>query len=123
MNVDSNIIIAYLDGDKNVIDFLHTWKSVGNSLLISAVVESEVLSFSKWNETERRNTETFLSDNFVLISFDRTLARIAAGIRREAKLKFPDAAIAATSIFTRTPLVTRNVRDFNKIKNLEIVKI
>lgn len=123
MNVDSNIIIAYLDGDKSVIDILSNWKNEGKFLFISAIVETEVLSFSKWNEEERINTEQFLTDNFIFVPFDRHISHVAATIRRDVKLKFPDAAIAATSIFTNTPLITRNVRDFKKVSNISLIEI
>jgi len=37
--------------------------------------------------------------------------------------KYPDAAIAACALHKKTPLVTRNIRDFQKIKRLELVEI
>ena len=46
--------------------------------------------------------------------------RIAAAIRRETKLKFPDAAIAATALFTHTPVAYRNQRDFKKVSGLKL---
>jgi predicted nucleic acid-binding protein len=55
--------------------------------------------------------------------FSREIARIAAKLRRDYRIKFPDAAIAATAIYTTTPLVTRNIKDFKKIPNLKILKI
>ncbi|MBI2120108.1 MAG: PIN domain-containing protein, partial [Parcubacteria group bacterium] len=64
-----------------------------------------------------------LMENFVFIPFDRSLTKIAARIRREAKVKFPDAAIAATALFTQTALVTRNVKDFRKINSIFLQEI
>ena len=95
----------------------------GKTFFLSTVAETEVLSFSQWSDAERRDTEVFLAENFFSIAFDRMLARIAAGIRRTAKIKFPDAAIAATALSTHTPLVTRNLRDFKKIPHLETIGI
>ena len=63
--------------------------------------------------------EVFLTENFFSVPFDRPLARIAAAIRHTAKIKFPDAAIAATALYTHTPLVTRNLRDFKNIPDLQ----
>lgn len=123
MTIDANIVIAYLWGDPKIIDTLSLWKEEGKPLFLSTVAETEILSFSGWTQKEQLETEQFIEGTFTSISFDRTLARIAAEIRRKAKIKFPDAAIAATAIFTRTPIVTRNERDFRKIPNLPIVTL
>jgi hypothetical protein len=66
----------------------------------------------------RRDTAAFLEDSFTSMAFDRAIARITADIRRTATIKLPDAAIAATALYTHTPVVTRNQRDFKRIPSL-----
>ena len=123
MTIDANIVIAYLAGEQKIIQTLSEWRTEGKSLFLSTVAETEVLSFSQWSDAERRNTEIFPAENFFSIPFDRVLARIAADIRRTTKIKFPDAAIAATALHTYTPLVTRNIRDFKNIPELELLNL
>ena len=123
MTIDANIIIAYLAGEQKVIQALSQWRYEGKSLFLSTVAETEVLSFSQWSDEERANTELFLAENFFSVPFDRPLAHIASHVRRTGKVKFPDAAIAATALSTHTPLITRNLRDFKKIPHLEIIGI
>lgn len=123
MTIDTNIVIAYLAGEFKVIETLSEWKKEGRPLFLSSIVESEVLSFSQWTSEQRRHTEIFLEENFTSIGFDRFIARIAATLRRGTKIKFPDAGIASTALFTRSPLVTRNQRDFERIEGLNIVVI
>lgn len=123
MTIDANIVIAYLGGEDFVIRILSQWREEGRPLFLSTVAETEILSFSRWTHEEQITTERFLEENFASISFDRRIARIAAEIRRMKKLKFPDAAIAATALFTRTPLVTRNQRDFKNIKELRLISL
>ncbi|MEK7541816.1 MAG: PIN domain-containing protein [Patescibacteria group bacterium] len=82
-----------------------------------------VSTFSGWSAEELRAAECFLEENFTSVPFGRALARMAAEIRRNTKIKFPDAAIAALALETNTPLVTRNVRDFKRIAGLEIVTL
>jgi predicted nucleic acid-binding protein len=123
MTLDTNILIAYLAGDAKVREALSEWRQEGKPLFLPTVAESELLSFSGWTAEERHATEEFLQENFTSIPFDRATARIAAGIRRASKVKFPDAAIAATALSTHTPLITRNQRDFERIANLRIVAL
>ena len=123
MTVDANVIIAYLGGDENVIDILSSWRQQGGLLYLSTVVETEVLSFSQLTPQQSNDMQIFLEENFVSIAFDRQLSRLAAQLRRTVKIKFPDAAIAATALYTNTPLVTRNQKDFKKINGLQLVSI
>src|SRR3989338_738499 len=123
MTIDANIIIAYLAGDRKVVEAVSGWRREGRVLFLPSVVETEVLSFSEWIDDELIITEKFIYENFTSVSFDRNIPRIAAGIRRETKLKFPDAAIAATAIFLQPPLVTRNIKDFKKVPRLEILAL
>ena len=119
MTVDANVVIAYLAGEQPVIKALTELKQAGVPLLLSTIAETEILSFPQWTDKERHTTEQFLEENFTSVPFDRTVARIAAGIRRATRIKTPDAAIAATALFTHTLLLTRNVRDFRKVAGLE----
>lgn len=123
MTLDANIVIDYLGGDFAVIELLDKYKNSGIVLILPTVSESEILSFSKWTAEERKTTQQFLEENFTSIPFDRSIARVAAEIRRTTRIKFPDAAIAATALFTHTPLVTRNQKDFKRISGLEIISI
>lgn len=122
MTLDSNIIIAYLSGEKIVVETLLLWKEEGRIIFLPAVVETEVLSFAGMNKDERQRTEAFL-ESLSFISFDRNMARLAAEIRSVIGMKFPDAAIAATALAMHTPIVTRNVKDFNRIVGLTVVTI
>ncbi|HLA26169.1 MAG TPA: type II toxin-antitoxin system VapC family toxin [Patescibacteria group bacterium] len=123
MTIDANIIIAYLDGERNVVNALSRWRSEGKTLFLPTIVEAEVLSFSGWTANERKIVELFLEENFTSVSFDRIASRFAAEIRCAVKIKLPDAAIAATALYMRTPLVTRNQKDFKNIPTLSIIAL
>lgn len=123
MTIDANILIAYLGGEERVVEAILIWKHEGRILLVPTVAESEVLSFTGWTIEERLDAEKFLEENFTSVAFDRVIARIAAEIRRGMRIKIPDAAIAATALATRTPLVTRNRKDFQRIAGLDIISL
>lgn|SRR3989344_6696099 len=123
MTLDANILIAYLNGDPVAVDFIKKSRSEGLLLILPTVAESEILSFPNWSNEELEASQIFLEENFTSIDFNRNIARVAAEIRRSKKIKFPDAAIAATALFTGTPLITRNVKDFRNISDLKLVSI
>jgi hypothetical protein len=53
-----------------------------------------------------------LLDDFEELPVDNRVRDAAARLRRETRLKLPDAVILATARVHRLPLVTRNTRDF-----------
>ena len=121
MNLDTNILIAYLAGENGIVEPLNEWIEKGGVLYVSTIVETELLSFSGWTVNEEAEVKKFLEENFISIPYDRNIARMAAKLRKDSKIKLPDAAIAATALFTNTPLVTRNEKDFKKIKELQVL--
>ncbi len=54
------------------------------------------------------------------IGVDRPIAERAGDIRREGRVRLPDALIAATAIEEGLTLVTRNRRDFAGIRGLDL---
>ncbi|HBV01345.1 MAG TPA: VapC toxin family PIN domain ribonuclease [Candidatus Taylorbacteria bacterium] len=123
MTLDTNIIILYLNRETAIVRALDEIRKQGVSFILPAAVEAEFLSFSSWTPDQRRTMEEFLEENFVFVSLDRPLARLAARIRVNTRIKFADASIAATALFTNTPLVTRNVRDFKKVPGLQVMTL
>lgn len=124
LTIDTNILIAYLGGEENVILAIKEWRRNGITLFISSITECELLSYPKLTQKEEKRMEQFLLENFIAFPFDGVRARKAALIRRTLpSLKLPDAAIAALAKETYSTLVTRNIRDFKKIPNLPLLKI
>lgn len=123
MTIDANIVIGYLNGEPQIVKAIIAWRREGRPLILPTVAETEILAFSGWSAQELEAAEEFLEENFTSITFDRPMARIAAKIRRKLKIKFPDAAIAATAIYTQTPIVTRNQKDFLKVPEIKIITI
>lgn len=122
MTIDSNIVIAFLEGEQNVVEQLTRWKEAGRPLFLSTIAEAEVLGYPKYSEEERRRTARFIEDNFIPILCDRTIAYKAAVLRSAIpSMKLPDAIIASTALAVGTPLVTRNVADFKRVPGLEVI--
>lgn len=55
MTIDSNIIIALLDKEDSVVMEISRFQEMGFTFFLPTVTESEVLSYSKWTDAERRS--------------------------------------------------------------------
>jgi len=118
--LDTNILIYNAANDKAVISFFED-----NSravFYVPSVVVTEFLSFKLIRPDDVRTFEKFVAST-VLINLDFLIAELAAKIKRDHGLKLGDSIIAASSLFTGSTLVTRNVSDFKKVKNLQLLKI
>lgn len=109
--LDSNIII-YLSKRELPFTFLDKF----DKLLISVISYMEVLGF-KFRNKEEENFVKELIDLFEVQFIDRNVAEKAIEIRKQNRIKLPDAIIAATATMENLCLVTRNIEDF---KNLDI---
>jgi toxin FitB len=64
--------------------------------------------------------EAFLSLATV-ISLDELVTKETINLRRQRKIKLPDAIIASTALAYDLILVTRNTKDFQKITTLNVL--
>ena len=102
---DTNILIDYLLGS------LMASKEIGQykDPQISIITKMEIL-VGATDDTEETLRE-FL-DSFTVISLNEEIAEIAITIRKENKIKLPDAIIWATAKYSNSLLITRNIKDF-----------
>jgi toxin FitB len=87
---------------------------------ISVITRAEVLA---WPSHTPASIEAALSGmgGFEQVEVTAQVADEAARIRRECSLKLPDAMIAATAKLYNIPVITANVRDFERVKELTVV--
>ena len=103
---DSNILIDYLNG----VDEARIAVSQHRSMAISLLSWIEVLSGAK-SEHEHKQARRFLT-RFKRIEVDRVISAAALQVRRNRRIKVPDAIIHATAIVEKRILITRDARDF-----------
>ncbi|MFA6376910.1 MAG: type II toxin-antitoxin system VapC family toxin [Candidatus Paceibacterota bacterium] len=121
--LDTNAIIYFLKGDEKATPILEKiLKENCGSIYISSITELELFSFPDLSDKDGHDLEEIIA-TLATIPLDSRLARIAAWLRRQYGLKTADSVIAATAVFTGTTLVTRNIKDFNKISDFPILKI
>ena len=101
---------------------LETWLLGGTPLCISAITRIELLAAPVLRAGEEAEILNLL-EQFILVPVDAQVADVAARVRRAHRLELGDSIIAATALLRNTALVTRNVRDFRKVTNLEIMAL
>ena len=119
--LDTNFVIYYLIKDKQAEKFFN--ENLANSFYyISVISRVELFSYAEITAEEFSSIEAFLSTTRSVL-IDNEIAMIAAELRRKYKIKIPDSLVAATALYTNTSLVTRNIKDFGKIKELKVIKV
>jgi predicted nucleic acid-binding protein len=86
---------------------------------VSVITKIEVLGFEAPKE-EINLLREFMSDSCVLDLNDHVVNRCIE-IRKENKIKLPDAIIAASALVFEMTLITRNTDDFKNIKELDVI--
>lgn len=116
--LDSNTVIDYvacLHPDKARI-----WLNgiIDEEINVSVITKIEVLSY----DPDKDDNYQVLVDFFeASIPFDLTgnIVDKTVKLRQKQKIKLPDAIIAATALVHNFTLITRNIKDFEKIADLE----
>ncbi len=117
--IDTNISIYYFGSilSESAIAFLESvFKS---KYFLSVINRIELLGFSNLTENEYNALETYVR-NASMLDLDEAVILETIRIRREYRVKLPDAIIAATCLTNGCCLVTNNLKDFHKIKGLEL---
>lgn len=118
--IDTNILIYYAAGDKNIAAFFLSREDA--VFYLPSIVATEFLSYPLIDAHTIVLFRAFARQTTV-IALDLYIAELAADIRRNYRLKLADAVIAATALTTQSTLVTRNISDFKKIPHLLLQKI
>jgi hypothetical protein len=105
--LDSCILIDHLRGHEAATAFLVAERAAA----ISAITRMEVMAGADEREAE---VIRGLLEGFALLAIDGAVAEEAVRLRRERRLKVPDAIILATARVHHLALATRNTRDFHR---------
>ena len=86
---------------------------------ISVITQIE-LSCWKTNRIVEHKIQEFIDDSTVL-TITPEIIEHCVSIRRDKKVKIPDAIIAATALTNGLILVTHDLKDFGKIEALQVI--
>ncbi len=118
--IDSDIYIDYLRGDLKAKRFFERIRE--DMVFFSAITEAELLSGKECNKIEKRALVLEVLRNGTKIPVENRIAEKAGTFRRVYNTNLQDALIAATAFVMKAKLVTRNIKDFKKIKETSVVK-
>ncbi len=117
--IDTNILIYYLADAIPEEELPKVEEILKKSFNVSIITKIEFLGWKGHTQEGFEKSKEFI--NFAhVIPLTGEIADIAIELRRKVKVKLPDAVIAATALRHNLTLVTRNVRDFEKIEGLGI---
>jgi predicted nucleic acid-binding protein len=114
--IDTNTIIDYLEGKL---------PEKSNLLLdnlkfqFSIISRIELLAWPRATETQLKLLTDFIAISHIF-DFNEPIILKSIEIRKNYRIKLPDAIIASTAIVNKLTLVTRNTSDFVKISNLNL---
>jgi len=117
--IDTNVVSAYLSATLSAKGMQFLDEVVNSRPNLSVITHIELLC---WNTdaAAQLNVRNFIGDSIVHnISDD--IIELCASIRKNKRIKTPDAIIAATAVACKFTLVTNNERDFLNIKGLKTI--
>ena len=117
--IDTDIFIDLLRGYEKAKRFFEEVKNE-DILYFSAVTEIELVSGQDCRKLDKRAEVIGILSNFLEIPVDNKIALTAGDFRRVYGVAFADAAIAATAYILKANLITRNKKDFEKIREIKV---
>lgn len=117
---DSNILIYHLNGKLDEAAERMLKQALEEDAYVSVITRIEILGWPGQPEDAFQRTKNFL-DKFNEQPLTNDIAERCIVLRRQRRIKTPDAIIAATALCLDLPLVTRNTDDFKGIDGLELI--
>ena len=114
--IDTNAVSDYLDNKlpakaSDIIDRQTTQLSV--------VTRIELLAWPDVPSHQLQILQNFITASIVY-NLNEAIILETINIRKQYKIKLPDAIIAATALINNLTLLTRNLSDFKKITGLDV---
>lgn len=120
--IDTNVAIYYfgLALSKESEKFIDQILVVNYS--ISVINRIELLGFKVLSRNESETFNSYIS-NSRIFDLEENIILETIQIRKKYNIKLPDAIIAATCLVNNCILITNNIKDFDKITGLQLVKV
>ena len=118
--LDTDIFIDLLRGFEKAKIYFKEIEEGDSRVYFSAITETELISGKDCNKIEKKTEITELLSQFNKVSVINEIAVKAGDFCRIYQVETADAVIAATAFFMKADLITRNVDDYKKIKEITV---
>jgi len=120
--LDTSVLVDFLRRKKKEETLLAKVFRAGYIPAISLITHTELYAGkSVWSKAKaKRELENLLAGLDIII-LNEEVSRLAGKIRAKYRLGIIDAIIAAEAIISQLPLVTLNLKDFEKVKGVKIL--
>ncbi len=120
--IDTNVAIYYFGLAMSNESEKFMDQILGKKYYISVINRIELLGFKRLNGNESDALSSFIS-NSIIIDLEEDIILETIQIRKKYNIKLPDAIIAATCLVNNYSLITNNIKDFDEITGLHLVKV
>lgn len=111
---DSNVILYLISGDNTIAELLNE-----KHIFISFITELELLGFKDLAEEESKKIHELIKESTV-IDINSEIKKLVITLRKNYKLRLPDAIIAASAFYHNLPLITAD-KQLSQISELNIL--
>ena len=121
--LDSDIIIDHLRNYRPTMRKLDSLFKQGDDLFISAITNLELHAGESITKAETLDKINYLFYHLSIAEINLEIAGLAGDFRRIYGTPIPDALIAASAFSIQAVLITRNIKHFRPIKEIETKKL
>jgi len=117
---DTSILVDHLrglPGATMAVEKVREGSMIGH---ISILTEAELFAGRDADDPDKRALMIELLNIFDKTDVNEGVARVAGEFRRRYGVPLPDAIIAATAFLTRCKIITKNSKDFKRIKEINV---
>ena len=116
--IDTNVLIDAQMGRLSAKGLNFLAKIINENFIISFITLIEYLGYK--NITKSSEEFIALAD---VIEIDKIIIKNCINLRKNYKIKLPDAIISATALAHNLILITNNEKDFKEIQNLMVINL
>jgi predicted nucleic acid-binding protein len=120
--IDTNVAIYYFGMALSKESEKFIDKVISNKYGISVINRIELLGFKALSENESEALNSFIESANVF-DLEEAIILQTIKIRKTYNIKLPDAIIAATCLVNHLSLITNNIKDFDRIASLHLIKV
>lgn len=119
--IDTDILVDFLRGFEKTKNYLERIGNEENIVYFSAITEAELIRGKECSKIERRAEILKILSHFAKVSVSNEIALKAGDFARIYNVETADAIVAATAFIMKADLMTRNLSDYGKIKEINAI--